>query len=73
MDESKLLYKDDDPVKAFLFMQQERIEKLEVLLQEMQRGPYSKNWRISGLSIEDLKRLANADTDTDYKFCARYK
>ena len=60
MDESKL-YKDDDPVKAFMFIQQERIEKLEALVQELQRGPYSKKWCILGLSIEDLTRLANVE------------
>jgi hypothetical protein len=61
MHETELLKDNTNPLEAFVLMQQERIEKLEVMVFEMQRGPYSSNWRILGVSHEDLTRLANAN------------
>ena len=50
---------DKNTVKAFLLMQQERIEALETIVYELQNGISSRMWYVEGLSLDDLRLLAD--------------
>lgn len=59
-------------VKAFLLMQQERIENLEKTVNQLQRSIYSIKWKLKGFnSISELKILDTKVKENIYKFTQR--